>query len=72
MQIGSLIFIKTDVKDLFDYMDFKILNNLNFNKLNSNDFNFAESFNPSEIQSSREQYIISKQLKSFESIYAKS
>ena len=29
---GSLIFIKTDVKDLFDYMDCTISNNLNFKK----------------------------------------
>jgi len=30
LQKGSLIFIKTDVKDLFDYMDGTISSNLNF------------------------------------------
>jgi len=32
LQKGSLIFIKTDVKDLFDYMDCIISNNFNFKK----------------------------------------
>ena len=32
MQKGSQIFIKTDVKDLFEYMDCTILNNYNFKK----------------------------------------
>jgi len=33
MQKGSLIFIKTDVKDLFEYMDCTILGNLYFKKI---------------------------------------
>ena len=32
LQKGSLIFIKTDVKDLFDYMDYTISSNLSFKK----------------------------------------
>ena len=32
LQSGSLIFVKTDVKDLFDYMDLTILINSNFMK----------------------------------------
>ena len=33
MQTGSLIFLKTDVKDLFDYMDCTISSNSNFKKI---------------------------------------
>ena len=38
MQKDSLIFIKTDVKELFDYMDLTISNNLLFKKLKNDDF----------------------------------
>ena len=71
MQKGSLIFIKTDVKDLFDYMDFTISNNLNFKTLNKKDFNFSESFNPNKVQTNREKYVIANQLDIFEKIYIK-
>ena len=71
MQKGSLIFIKTDVKDLFDYMDRTILSNLNFNKIDKKDFNFSESFNPNKIQTNREKYTILNELDIFESIYIK-
>ena len=67
----SLIFIKTDVKELFEYMDFTILDNLNFKKLNSMNFNYAESFNPNKMQTSREKYIVANQINIFEGIYAK-
>ena len=71
MQKGSQIFIKTDVKDLFEYMDCTILSNLNFKKINKKDFNFSESFNPNNVQTNREKYVFLNELAIFESIYIK-
>jgi len=71
MQIGSLIFIKTDVKDLFEYMDLTILSNLNFKKIDKKDFNYSESFNPNEFKTSREKYVVINELNIFDSVYIK-
>ena len=71
MQEGCLIFIKTDVKDLFEYMDYIILSNLNFKKIKKKDFNFNESFNPNKIKTNREKYVVLNELNIFESIYIK-
>ena len=71
MQKGSLIFIKTDVKDLFEYMDCTISSNLNFKKMDKKHFNFSESFNPNKTQTNREKYVLKNELDIFESIYIK-
>tara|TARA_A100001035_G_scaffold118025_1_gene92688 strand:- start:683 stop:1312 length:630 start_codon:yes stop_codon:yes gene_type:complete len=71
MQKGSLIFIKTDVKDLFDYMDCIILNNSKFKKIDKKDLNYSESYNPNEVQTNREKYVIVNELEIFERIYMK-
>ena len=71
MQKGSFIFIKTDVKDLFEYMDCTISSNLNFKTLDKNDFDFSASFNPSKVPTSREKYVVVNQLDIFERIYVK-
>ena len=71
LQKGSLIFIKTDVKDLFDYMDCTILSNFNFKTVDKKDFNFAESFNPNKLKTNREKYVIINKLDIFERIYIK-
>ena len=71
MQKGSQIFIKTDVKDLFEYMDCTILSNYNFKKINKKDFNFSESYNPNNVQTNREKYVFLNELDIFESIYIK-
>ena len=68
---GSLIFIKTDVKDLFDYMDLTILSNLNFKKIDKKDFNYCESFNPGKVKTSREKYVLINKNPIFERIYIK-
>ncbi len=68
---GSLIFLKTDVAELFDYMNFTILNNLSFEKLNKKDFNYSLSFNPNRIKTNREKYVIKNKLRIFERIYTK-
>ena len=71
LQKESLIFIKTDVKDLFNYMDSTISSNLNFKKIDKKDFNYSESFNPNQIQTNREKYVNTNKLDIFESIYVK-
>ncbi len=71
MQKGSLIFVKTDVKDLFDYMDYTISSNLNFKKIDKKNFNFADSFNPNKIKTGREKYVFLNELDIFERIYIK-
>ena len=67
----SLIFIKTDVKDLFDYMELTISESIKFKKLTNQDFRFDESFNPKKIQTTREKYVLFNQLKIYESIFIK-
>ena len=71
LQKGTLIFIKTDVKDLFDYMDYTISNNFYFKKIDKKDFNYSESFNPTKVKTNRENYVIVNQLDIFEKIYIK-
>ena len=71
LQKGSLIFIKTDVKELFDYMNFTILNYSNFQIVDINDFNYYESFNPNKVKTNREKYVMINQLDIFERIYMK-
>jgi len=69
LQRGSLIFIKTDVKDLFDYMDLTISTNYNFKTIHKEDFNYSESFNPYKFKTDREKYVIEKNLDIYEKIY---
>ena len=71
LQKGTLIFIKTDVKDLFDYMDCTISSNFNFKTINKKDFNYSKSFNPNKVKTNREKYVIVNQLDVFERIYIK-
>ena len=71
MKRDSFIFVKTDVQELFDYMDLTILNNLNFKKINILDFQYSKSFNPNYIKTSREKHVMINNLKIFEGIYAK-
>ncbi len=71
MKKRSLIFIKTDVKELFDYMELTISENTKLKKLAHEDFQFTESFNPNKIHTNREKYVLLNQLKIYESIYIK-
>jgi len=71
LQKGSLIFIKTDVKDLFDYMEFTILRNFNFEIIDKKDLNISKSFNPNDFKTNREKYVTINQLDIFERIYIK-
>ena len=71
MKTGSLIFIKTDVRELFDHMELTISESIKLKKIPYQDVEFYESFNPNRIQTNREKYVISNQLKIYESIYKK-
>jgi len=71
LQKGTLIFIKTDVKDLFDYMDYTISSNFYFKSIDKKDFKYSQSFNPNKVKTNREKYVIVNQLDIFERIYIK-
>jgi len=71
MQKNSLIFVKTDVKDLFDYMDYTISNNFDFKIIDQKDLNYSEIFNPNKVQTNREKYAIVNELDIFERVYIK-
>ena len=71
LQRGSLIFVKTDVKDLFDYMDNTISNNFYFKTIDEKDINCSQSFNPIKVKTDREKYAILNQLDIYEKIYIK-
>ncbi len=71
LQKGTLIFVKTDVKDLFDYMDCTILSNFYFKTIDKTDFNLSDSFNPNKIKTNREKYVMLNRLDIFERIYIK-
>ena len=71
LQKGTLIFIKTDVKDLFDYMDYTISSNFYFQTIDKKDFNYSESFNPNKVKTNREKIVNVNQLDIFEKIYMK-
>jgi len=71
LQKGALIFIKTDVKELFDYMDYTISSNFYFKTIDKKDINYSESFNPNKVKTNREKYVIVNQLDIFERIYIK-
>ena len=71
LQKGTLIFIKTDVKDLFDYMNCTISKNFYLKRIDKKDFNYSESFNPNKVKTNREKYAIVNQLDIFERIYMK-
>ena len=71
MKKGSIIYIKTDVKDLYEYMDCTISNDFNFERIEKKDFNYSESFNPNRVQTNREKYVLGSDLEIFENIYKK-
>ena len=71
MKKGSLIFVKTDVRDLFAYMDETILSNFNFKKIDEKNLTYTEIFNPNKFQTNREKYVVLNGVDIFESIYIK-
>ena len=71
LKTGSLIFIKTDVEELFKYMNCKISSNFNFKKIDHKELIYLDCFNPDKLKTNREKYVINNKLDIFESIYMK-
>ncbi len=71
MSNQSLLFIKSDVEELYQYMNSLISNTLIFEKVKNKNLNCLETFNPSKIKTEREKYAISKQLPIFQAVYKK-
>ena len=71
MSNKSLLFLKSDVEELHQYMNAVISNSLIFEKVKNKNLNYLETFNPSKIKTEREKYAISKQLTIYETIYKK-
>ena len=71
MSQDSLLFIKSDVKELYQYMNSVISNSLIFEKVKNKNLNYLETHNPSNIKTGREKYAISKQLIIYETTYKK-
>ena len=69
LQKGTLIYIKTDVTELFEYMENIILNNQNFRKLKNLDLIISKSFNPTRVKTAREKYALMNKLNVYERIY---
>ena len=71
LQKDSLIFIKTDVEDLFEHMDCTISKNSKFKAIDKKYINFSKSFNPNKVQTNREKYVKLNKLEIFDKIYMK-
>ena len=69
LQKGTLIYIKTDVTELYEYMEKIILNNQNFRKLKNLDLIISKSFNPTRVKTAREKYALMNKLNIYERIY---
>tara|TARA_Y100000589_G_scaffold301495_2_gene312385 strand:+ start:5782 stop:6402 length:621 start_codon:yes stop_codon:yes gene_type:complete len=69
MAKDSLIFIKTDVKELFLQMDSVIINSQIFKRYANP--RKIQNFNPYEIKTARENYALSKNLLIYEQLYIK-
>ena len=71
LQTGTLIYLKTDVKELFEYMGTTILDNNNFRQKDTLNLNLSKSFNPNMIKTNREKYVFLNKLDIYEKIYEK-
>ena len=70
MTNGSFIFVKSDVLELFQYIDLTILNSSSFLKVDRS-LELKNSFNPTELRTDRENYVVDKRLPIFEQIYVR-
>ena len=71
MNYGGLISIKSDVEDLFKYMDMTIINSKSFITYDCRYGEIINYYNPTNIQTNRENYVKSKKIKVFEKLYKK-
>ena len=68
MPSGSIIVVKSDVFELFQYIDNTIINSSFFLKIDGN-VDFNNFFNPNGLKTVRENYVIQNNLPIFEQIY---
>ena len=71
MSKGGFISIKSDVKELFEYMDMTIINSKCFIDHNYQENELLNSYNPIDLKTNRENYVIRNKLKVFERLYKK-
>ena len=71
MRFGGFISIKSDVEELFRYMDMTIINSKSFITYNYQDGEIFDSYNPMNLETNRENYVRRKKLKVFEKLYKK-
>jgi len=68
---GGYISIKSDIEELFRYMDMTIMNSKSFINYVYQDNEMFDSHNPLNLKTNRENYVIQKKLKVFERLYKK-
>ncbi len=68
---GGCLSIKSDVEELFEYMDMTINNSKYFSNYTYQDHEILNSYNPINLKTNRENYVIRKKLKVFEKLYKK-
>ncbi len=71
MSKGGYLSIKSDVEELFEYMDMTISNSKSFINYIYQDCEVSNTYNPMNLKTNREKYVIGKKLKVFEKIYKK-
>ena len=71
MANGGCISIKSDVEELFKYMDMTIINSKFFITHMYKDNEIFNSYNPINLKTNRESYVIKNKLKVFEKLYIK-
>ena len=68
---GGFISIKSDVEELFEYMDMTISNSKCFVNYIFQDSEIFSSYNPINLKTNREIYVVRKNIKVFEKLYKK-
>ena len=71
MANGGYISIKSDVEELFKYMDITIIKSRFFITYIYQDREILNSYNPIDLKTNREKYILSNKQKVFEKLYKK-
>ena len=69
MASGGFISIKSDVEELFEYMDMTIINSKTFITYIQQNRDVFHSYNPINLKTNRENYVIRKNMKVFERLY---
>ncbi len=71
MTSGGLIYIKSDVAELFTYMDLSIIKSSDFISYNNKNNASSRCYNPNNSKTNREKYVIQRNLQIYERIYQK-